>query len=217
MIDEVADDLNLVLLKREPLSGGSKQRYKVALLFAAMIVTAITGLLPIYLAATGTAVLMVATGCLNVQQAYRAVPWSVIVLLGAMAGVATAVQYSGLTTVAVSGILNTVGHNPLIVMGVLYIMSCVITSLVTPPATILIIGPLVQGLALGLNVDPRPLLIILTLGVSCTFLTPFGHQSNVLVFSVGGYSFKDYFRVGWPLCLLIMIVSLLIIPVFWSF
>ncbi|MFO7941925.1 MAG: SLC13 family permease [Bacillota bacterium] len=216
-VDQVAEDLNLLLLDREPVVEGRGRVIQVLGLFAAMVIVTATGVLPISLAAVGTVALMVLFGCPRLQRVYRAVPWSVIVLLGSMAGVAVAVEGSGLTHVAVMGITRLVGQNPIAILAALFSISCVTASLMTPPATILIVGPLVLGIAGELGVDPRPLLMMVTLGVSCAFLTPFGHQSNVLVYSAGGYRFADYLRVGLPLCILVMLVALVMVPLLWSF
>ncbi|MFO8060100.1 MAG: SLC13 family permease [Bacillota bacterium] len=215
MVEKAAEELNLVLLEQEPLAAGHKQALRTILLFVAMIAVVAAGILPIDVAAMGTAVLMVTFGCLRLGQAYRAIPWSVIVLLGTMAGVARAVQSSGLTAAAVSGVLELAGESPLLVMTALYTVSCGLASLVTPPAAILLVGPLVLGLATAMGIDPRPFLIMATVGVNSPFLTPFGHQSNVLVFSAGAYRFTDYLKVGLPLCLMILVSSLLIIPRLW--
>ena len=217
MVDQVAEDLDLLLLGREPVAEGRKQVFHVLLLFVAMIAAVVSGLLPISLAALGTVGLMIATGCLRLREAYRAVPWPIIILLGSMAGVAVAVEESGLTESAVAAIVSVAGSSPGMMLAALFGLSCVLASLMTPPATILIIGPLVFGVAHNMGVDPRPFLMMVTLGVSCAFLTPFGHQSNVLVFSAGGYRFADYFRVGAPLCLLIMVTALVFVPLLWSF
>lgn len=214
-VDQVADDLNLLLLDREPVAEGRKQVFRVLGLFAAMIASVVTGVLPISLAAVGTVGLMILTGCLRLREAYRAVPWSIIVLLGSMAGVALAVEQSGLTELAVTGIMSVAGGSPLLMLASLFALSCVLASLMTPPATILVVGPLVLGIASKMGMDPRPFLMMVTLAVSCAFLTPFGHQSNVLVFSAGGYRFADYFRVGLPLCILIMLAALVMVPMLW--
>lgn len=216
IIEGVADDLDLVLLEQEPLPGGRQQARRAVVVFAAMIAVVIAGILPIEVAAMGAAVAMVISGCLPVRQVYRAIPWSIIVLLGTMTGVAKAVQYSGLTSAAASSILDLIGNSPLLVMTALYALSCILASLVTPPAAILLIGPLVLGLSTNMGVDPRPFLLMATVGASSPFLTPFGHQSNVLVFSAGGYRFKDYLRVGLPLCLIILVCCLLVVPLLWS-
>ncbi|MFP4201139.1 MAG: SLC13 family permease, partial [Clostridia bacterium] len=214
-VDQVAEDLNLLLLDREPVVEGRSRVIRILGLFAAMIIITAAGILPISLAAVGTVALMVLSGCPRLQRLYRAVPWSVIVLLGSMAGVAVAVERSGLTAAAVTGMTQLIGQNPLPMLAALFGIACVTASLMTPPATILIVGPLVLGISGELGVDPRPLLMMVTVGVSCAFLTPFGHQSNVLVYSAGGYRFADYLRVGLPLCILVMIVALVMVPLLW--
>jgi len=150
--------------------------------------------------------------------AYRAIDWSVIVLLGAFMPVAGALTTTGAADF-LAGLLarTTAGADPIRALALVLFATMAITPVLNNAATVLLVGPIAVAYAKGAGLSLDPFLMAVAIGASCDFLTPMGHQSNTLVLGPGGYRFADYARLGLPLSLLTFAVALFLLPLVWPF
>jgi di/tricarboxylate transporter len=187
-----------------------------ASIFAVAIAAVVAGLLPVHVAFATAAVLLTLLGVLGRDEPYAAIDWPVIVLLGAMIPVATALETTGATALLADGVLAATGaFGPVGVLVALMVATMMISDVVNNNATAVLMAPIAIDLAHRLQVGVDPLLMAVAIGASCAFLTPIGHQSNTLVLKPGGYRFQDYWRMGLPLEILIVAVSVPLILLVW--
>jgi di/tricarboxylate transporter len=210
-------DLGLLPLAERSLDLGRRQRLAVAAaIFAAAIVLILSEALPAHIAFTAAAASFVVTDIVKTSEIYAAIDWPVVVLLGALFPVATALDTSGATTLMAESILQlTEAHGPVLTLVVLLIATMFISDLINNNATALLMAPIAMTLATRLGVSADPFLMAVALGASCAFLTPIGHQSNALVMEPGGYRFGDYWRVGLPLEFIIVLVTVPMLLAVW--
>ncbi len=186
------------------------------IVFAAAIASSVLGLLPIPVAFTGAVVALVLSRGVSLRELYSSVDWSVIVLLAAMVPVGLAVEESGATALIADGVARLAETlPPWSVVLVILLVAMVLSDVMNNAATAVLMAPLAVGVADRISVSPDPLLMAVAVGSSCAFLTPIGHQSNVLVMGPAGYRFGDYWRMGLPLEVIIVIVSVPTIMWIW--
>ena len=183
---------------------------------ALVVITASLRVFPITIAALGGAILMVALRCLTPGEAKRSVDWSVLIMIGAALGIAQALESSGAAELIGSGIVAaSSGLGPIGVLTGVLIASMVLTELVSNTAAIALMFPIALAAAGQLGVDPRSFLIGATIAASFSFSTPIGYQTNLMVYGPGGYRFRDFTRVGVPLQLILLLLSIGLIPLIW--
>jgi di/tricarboxylate transporter len=159
---------------------------------------------------------VVATGAVRLDDAYDAVDWPVVILLGAMLPVGAALETTGGTDLVVDMMLGvTSGIDPVWALVLLLVTTMMLSDVINNNATAVLMAPIAVTLAARLGVHPDPFLMAVALGASCAFLTPIGHQSNTLVLAPGGYRFGDYWRVGLPLEVVIVAIGVPLILRFW--
>jgi di/tricarboxylate transporter len=188
------------------------------ILFAALIAVMTSGRVPLELATTMTAVLMVATGCVSTGDARRSIEWQVLITIAAAFGVGIALEKSGAAGAIAMGLVEmTRPFGPLAAVAVIYLIGSVVTELITNNAVAVLMFPFCIETARLYGVSPKPFLMALLLSASASFMTPIGYQTNMMVYGPGGYRFGDFLRVGGPLNLLLWLTAVLLIPVFWPF
>jgi di/tricarboxylate transporter len=180
----------------------------------------------IILASTGLVYLPVALGCVTtlyillnivpVRSMYDSIEWPVIVLLGSMIPIGAALQSTGGTTLIVDSILSVSSEfSPAIVLTLLIIVTMTLSDVMNNTATAVIAAPIAVEIATRLDVNPDPFLMGVAVAASCAFLTPIGHKNNTLIMGPGGYKFGDYWRMGLPLEIIIVAVSVPMILIVW--
>jgi di/tricarboxylate transporter len=196
-----------------------KNRAIIALLImAAVVLLAAFRVLPIFTAALIGAVGMVLSGCITMEQAYRAIDWKIIFLLGGIIPLGLAMEQSGAARLLTDSLLNSItGWGPLVVLATLYLVTAVLTETMSNNAAAVLLAPIALSLASAMNVDPRPFLVAITFAASTSFATPIGYQTNTMIFAPGGYRFTDYTRIGGPLNVIFWILAVLLIPLIWPF
>lgn len=196
-----------------------KRRAVIALMILITVVlAAATGFCSLLTAALSGAAAVVATRCLSLREAYEAIDMKVIMLLAGLIPLGFAMQNTGTANVIVETMLNATGNSsPFLVLCVFYVITMILTALMSNSATAVLLAPLAIGVAETLQVDPHPFLIAITFAASTCFTTPVGYQTNAMVYGPGGYKYLDYLIVGLPLNIIFFVISVTLIPVFWSF
>ncbi len=195
------------------------QRHKAILavgLFALAIIVASIGWLYLPLALMGVVVAYVLLKIIPLSQIYTSVAWPVIVLLACLIPISAALETSGGTTLVAQTIVDlTQGMSPVIVLTILMLITMTMSDLLNNVATALIAAPISVDIAQQLNVNPDSFLMAVAVAASCAFLTPIGHKNNTIIMGPGGYSFGDYWRMGLPLEILVVLVGIPMILVVW--
>jgi len=184
--------------------------------FVLAIAATALGLVPIQLALGIATVAMVVTRIIPVREFYDGVDWPVVVLLGAMIPLGSALQQTGTTDLLVDGILSVAGGlSPVLILALLLIVTMTVSDVLNNAATAILMAPIAYNIALALGLNPDTFLMAIAVGASCAFLTPIGHQNNALIMGPGGYRFGDYWRMGLPLEIIIVAVAIPLLLVFW--
>ena len=185
-------------------------------IFAGAIVLASIGLVYLPIALGGAVVAYVLLGIVPPARLYDSVEWLIIILLGSLISIGAALETSGGTTVIAEAILRwTEGFSALAVLAILMVVTMTLSDVLNNVATALIAGPIAIEIAGRLQVNPGPFLMAVAVAASCAFLTPIGHKNNTIVMGPGGYRFGDYWRMGLPLEILVVAVSIPVILWAW--
>ena len=185
-------------------------------LTGSMVLAAAVGLAPIVTAAFVAALLMILTGCVTAAEAQRALNVQVLVVIAAALGIGKALETTGLAQRVANGVIGaTEGFGPVAALAALYLTTNLLTELITNNAAAVLMLPISMATASTLGAPPTAFGLIVAIAASASFLTPIGYQTNLMVMAPGGYRFRDYARVGWPVTLLVMTISVTIISVLW--
>ena len=202
-------DLGVLPLAERTLRLGSRGRswLPLILLTVAMGATA-AGIVPVAVAFFAAAGLVVATGALPPREAYQAVEWPILVMLGALIPVSDSLRTTGASDVIATGLAHfAAGLPPWGAVALILVAAMAVTPFLNNAATVLVMAPIAAVFAHDLGYRPEAFLIATAMGAGCDFLTPIGHQCNTLVLGPGGYKFSDYARLGAPLSLLVVLVG----------
>ncbi len=211
----VVDSPELVRRQALPLGPGAKQAIAVLL---AMVVLLATGVVPAVIAGLIAASAMVLLGVLTVGQAYRAINWTTVILVGAMMPLSTAMVQSGAAAMMAEMLVRLVGNaGPYALLAGLFVLTAILGQLISNTATALIIIPIAVTAAGGMGISPRPVLMSVAVAAAAAFLTPVATPVNLMVQGPGGYEFGDYAKLGLPLLLWFFLVATFLVPVFWRF
>jgi di/tricarboxylate transporter len=184
--------------------------------FAAAIAATLANVLPIHVSFIAAVAALVLLRIIRLDEVYESIDWPVIVLLGAMIPVGTAVELTGGTVTIASAVVDLSQGLPASwVLGILLVSTMMLSDVINNNATAVLMAPIALTLAERLGVNPDAFLMAVAIGASCAFLTPIGHQSNTLVLAPGGYRFGDYWRMGLPLEVVITIVAMPMLLLIW--
>ncbi|MGB1546963.1 MAG: SLC13 family permease [Alphaproteobacteria bacterium] len=216
-LSEAMTELGCLPLARRDLRLGKRRRTLLPIgIFAGAIALTSFGILPADVSFTGAVLIMVACDLLSLRELYESIEWPIIILLGAMIPVGEALRHTGADGLIGGGIVGLAEFlSPEMILVLLLVVTMLLTDVINNAATALLMAPIAVSVALGLGVNTDPFLMAVAVGSSSTFLTPIGHQSNTLVMGPGGYKFGDYWRMGLPLDVLIIAVSVPLILYFW--
>jgi di/tricarboxylate transporter len=182
----------------------------------AVVVLAALNLMPIVILAVIGATFVVISGCLTAEEAYEAVHWPILILIFAMLAVGLALEQTGAMKLLVSTVsAGTAMLGPIGLLIVIYSVTSIATEFMSNNAAAILLTPIAIGAALSAGLDPKPFVIAVMLAGSASFATPIGYQTNTFVYQAGGYRFTDFFRIGIPMNLLALLVSVFCIPLFW--
>lgn len=207
----------LPLAERELSLGRQSNLWLAGGLFLAAIAVILSGWLTPPVALVACAVAMVLTRLLDTSEAYRAIDWSVIVLLAAMIPVGQALESTGGAALIAGQILDVAaGQAPWVALTIILVGSMLLSNVVNNAAAAVLVAPIALGISAQLGLSPDAALMAVAVGTSCAFLTPIGHQSNALVMEPGGYRFGDYWRLGLPLSAVVTATAVPMILWVWN-
>ena len=216
-LEDIASWLGCLPLAERGLQVTQRRKAGLAvLIFASAVLLASIGVLYLTVALGIAVVLMVLTGIIPLRQLYQSVEWPVIVLLGSMIPIGVALETSGGTALIATGIVNAASAlPPSAVLAILMIVTMTLSDVMNNVATAVIAAPIAVSIANTLGVNPDPFLMSVAVAASCAFLTPIGHKNNTLIMGPGGYRFGDYWRMGLPLEILVIIIGIPMILWVW--
>lgn len=177
----------------------------------AMVVVAALGWMEILTSALLAAIAMIGFRCCTSGEARRSVNWSVLIIIGAAIGIGEAMHLSGAAEAIAGGLLQLASGSPLKMLAAVYVATVICTELITNSAAAAIMFQIAWSAATGLQMDPTPLVLCVMIAASASFLTPFGYQTNTMVYSVGGYELRDYFAFGFPLSLIVFAITMVML------
>jgi len=218
-LKEALNFLNIIPLAYRDLQiGKSKNLFMTLTIFVLAVFAAAIKLFPIELCFTCAALGMVLLGSLSMKQAYEAIDWPIIVLLGGMIPLGKAFETTGLAdTLASQTALWTLQYPPWVSLASIFFLTMILSNILNNATVAVLMAPFAYELAQKLSVSFDPFLMGVAFASSFPFLTPMGHQSCALVMEPGGYKFIDYSRVGFLLTILVWGISVWSIPIFWPF
>ena len=218
--ENIKNNINLLgllpLEQREMQIGVFSKVGSSLLIFFAAISLSILGILPTTLAFIVAILLYIFMGILPISELYQEIDWPIIILLGAMIPVSNALQTTGSSELLATFLVGVTEGLPVwFILSIIMIITMCLSDIVNNAATALIMAPISASIAISLGVNIDPFLMAVAVGASCAFLTPIGHQCNAIILGPGGYKFSDYWRMGLPLEILIIIIGTPLIIYFW--
>lgn len=187
-----------------------------ALIMAAVVGTVMAGYAPISVAAVIGGTIMVLTGCLNMEQAYRAIDWRAIFLIAGMLPLGTAMQESGAAIYLANQVMDLLGDaGPWPVIMGLYILTAMATMIIPTAALVVLMSPIVLSAMSEMGLQPETAMMAIAVAASASFTSPISHPANILVMGPGGYRFVDYLKVGVPLTIVVFITVMILLPILW--
>jgi di/tricarboxylate transporter len=205
------------LVRRQAVPMGPGAMQAIAILIGMVLLLA-TGLVPSAVAGLLAAGAIILSGIMTVEQSYRAIGWTTVILVGAMMPLSTAMVETGAAKLMAEHLVNFVGDaGPLALLAGLFLLTAILGQLISNTATALIVIPIGVAAATAMGVSPRPVLMSTAVAAAGAFLTPIATPTNLMVMGPGGYAFSDYWKLGLPLLIWFFVVSVFIVPLIWRF
>ena len=171
---------------------------------------------PIAIAAVVGCSIMVLTGCLTMEEAYRAIDWRAIFLIAGMLPLGTAMQDTGAASYLANQVMVLLGDaGPWPVIAGLYFLTAMATMIIPTAALVVLMSPIVLSAMAEMGFSPETAMMAIAMAASASFTSPISHPANILVMGPGGYRFVDYIKVGLPLTIVVFIVVMVLLPIFW--
>jgi di/tricarboxylate transporter len=176
------------------------------------------GPFPVATVAVTGCIVLVLTGCLDMNEAYEAVSWNIIMLIVGLLGLGLAMEKTGGAKWAADQLNYWLGgFGPHVVLSGMYFVCMLMTEMISNKAVAALMTPIAISSAVAMGCDPRPFIFAVMFAGSASFATPIGYQTNTMIYGAGGYKFLDYFKIGAPLNLLFWVIATFLIPIFWPF
>ncbi|MCG6901219.1 MAG: SLC13 family permease [Rhodobacter sp.] len=216
-IQRLAQDMRLVDVSRPSARAFRRGHAPMALVaLLGIVVLAALGVAPIFLLAVVAVALVLITRCIDAEEAFSFVDGRLLALIFSMLAIGAALEESGAVRLIVEAVAPYLGKlPPFLIVWAIYLLTSVLTEMVSNNAVAVVVTPIAIGLATALGIDARPLVVAVMVAASASFATPIGYQTNMLVYGPGGYKFTDFLRVGIPLNLSIGLLASAIIPFIW--
>jgi di/tricarboxylate transporter len=216
-IDMLSSESDLILLteSKQPVFRTGKALTS-ALIMGGLLVPVLLGLIPLAISAVIGVAFMVMTGCLKMEEAYRAIEWRSVFLIAGLLPLGAAMQQTGAAELIAGGVVDLLGgFGPWGIIVGLYLLTSLATLAIPPAALVVIISPVALQAAETYHISPHSLMMALSMAAAASFLSPVSHPANLLVMGPGGYRFSDYLKMGLPLALIVMVTVLILLPIFW--
>ncbi len=183
-----------------------------------VVLAAALGITSIVVSAVIGVILMIFTGCLRTEEAYEAINWKVIMLLAGVLPLGTAMDKTGAAELMASGMVNSLaGFGPTVLMSGFFLLTLLITAVMSNNASAALLAPIAIEAASTIDVNPEAFLYAVTFAASLSLITPFGYQTNTMIYGPGQYTIKDFFKIGVPLNIIFWILATIFIPIIWPF
>mgnify|MGYP001828864476 CR=1 FL=1 len=208
---------DFIVLTEEMEEAPRREKASLAMLImAAVILSVLVGWLPIAIAAIAGSALMIVTGCLHIEDAYRQIDWRAVFLIAGMLPLGIAMEQSGAAQFLAEGMIDLVGDlGSIAILTGLFLLTSVASQFMPNAVVTVLMAPIALSTAAEQNISPYSLMMVIAISASAAFMSPVGHPANVLVMGPGGYRFSDYLKVGMPLTIVVLIITLLVLPIFW--
>ena len=213
----LAAEPDFLVLTEELQQAPRVDRAPWALLSMALVLAVtLSNWLPIYIAAILGATLMILTGCISIQEAYREIEWRAVFLIAGMLPLGIAMEKTGAALYVTEALVGAVGDfGPLAIVGGLFVLALAGAQIMPTPAVALLLAPIAMDTATRVGISPLSMVMAIAVGASSSFISPVTHPANVLVMGPGGYRFVDYVKVGLPLAIVTLLVVLVFLPIYW--
>ncbi|CAN5643644.1 hypothetical protein BH24ACI3_BH24ACI3_15350 [soil metagenome] len=215
----LARDPDFVVLQDDMQEEPNFARAPIAALTMAGVIASVILLgTPISIAAITGCVVMVATGCLRMEEAYQAIDWKAVFLIAAMLPLGAALGETGAANLLANAVISTAGsYGPIAVLAGLMMLSIAITQTMPSAVVAVIMSPIAITTAASMDVSPYPFMMGIAYALAASFISPVAHPANILVMSPGGYRFSDYIKHGLPISAIVVIISVLLLPFLFPF
>jgi len=216
-IERLSADMDMVDVSQPSERAYRREKAPIAIAaMAGIVALAAFNLAPILALAVIAVAIVLATGCIDAEEAFSFVEGRLLALIFAMLAVGAALDHTGAISLIVEAVAPALsGMPPIVLIWAVYFITTILTELVSNNAIAVIMAPIAIALAQATGVDPRPLVVAVMIAASACFATPIGYQTNMLVYGPGGYKFTDFMKVGIPLNLSLGVVVCLTIPLIW--
>lgn len=213
-ITSLRGDHDLLLLEHSAEAVPQSRKAPIAgAIFLAIVLSSAFSLVPIVVAAIAGVAAMLATGCLSLHQAARAFDRQIFLLIGVSVAMATALEATGGAALIANGAVDMMAGAPVsVTLSALFLVIAIMTNILSNNATAVLFVPIALGVAKGFNAPLEPFLAAVIFGANCSFATPIGYQTNLLVMGPGHYRFGDFIKAGTPLVLIIWLTFSLLAP-----
>ena len=218
-LDRLFDQQEILSVTQVKQLQYDQEKAPIAITVLALVVgLAALNIMPIAGVAIAGAVAVIITGCVKTEQAYESIEWRIMMIIFGTLSLSIAMENTGLARMIVDSLTGLMQHlGPVAVLAMIYLLTSVMTEMMSNNAAAVLLTPIAIGLADSLGVDARPFIVAIMFGASASFATPIGYQTNTYVYNTGNYKFTDFLKIGVPMNLLMLIVATLVIPLFWSF
>lgn len=216
-LQEVDNDPTFVIASEvDIMRPRSEKTYIAVAIVAAVVGIAALDLAPIMISAPAGVIMMILTGCITTEEAYNAINWKVIMLLVGVLPIGTAMDKTGAAGLMAEGMIDVLyGFGPIAVLSGFYLLTTLITAVISTNASVALLAPIAIEVASQISVNPEPMVLAVSYAACLTFITPFGHHANTLIYGAGQYKFTDFTRVALPLNIIFWILATLSIPFIW--
>ena len=218
-IQRLANDMGLIDVAKPSAQAYRRGRALIAIaVVVGLVLLAAIGVAPIFLLSVLAVAVIFGARAIDAEEAFSFIDGRLLALIFSMLAIGAALKTSGAVDMIVNLFVPVMSHMPpFLVIWSIYLITSVLTELVSNNAVAVVVTPVAIGLADALGFDARPLVVAVMVAASASFATPVGYQTNMLVYGPGGYKFSDFTKVGLPLNLSIGILSSLLIPFIWTF
>ena len=216
-LELLSSEQDFIILTEDTRRPYELKKAPLALLIMALVIgSVVLEILPIAIAAVIGSALMVLTGILTMEDAYRHIDWKSVFLIAGMFPLGIAMQNSGAADALAQFVVNGVGiYGPAAIIAALFLLTSFLTQIMPNPAAAVLMIPIAIGTASQVNLSPVSFAMVVALAASSSYLTPIGHPANSLVMGPGGYRFSDYPRAGLFLLLIVLLISVFLLPYVW--